>query len=293
MLFHDWLKNDSKIILFDGAMGTEIFKRGIEPGKIPDVLNIEKPDIISDIHKSYYDVGSDMCQTCTFGSSSLNLKKYKLEDRIEEINQKALENIKKICPPNCVIVGDIGPSGEFRPPVGNITIEQWQASFANQVKILENGVDLWHIETISDIEEMKIAIKAVKAVSKKPIIASMTYKKTPRGYFTIMGDSLEKCIQILEQENVDVIGSNCTISSNDMIGLIKESTILTNKPLSAKPNAGMPKLDDKGRAFYDYPVKDFAKDIRKIIDLGAKIVGGCCGTSPETIKEIRKIIDSL
>jgi len=293
MLFHDWLKNDSKIILFDGAMGTEIFKRGIEPGKIPDVLNIEKPDIISDIHKSYYDVGSDMCQTCTFGSSSLNLKKYKLEDRIEEINQKALENIKKICPPNCVIVGDIGPSGEFRPPVGNITIEQWQASFVNQVKILEDGVDLWHIETISDIEEMKTAIKAVKAVSKKPIIASMTYKKTPRGYFTIMGDSLEKCIQILEQENVDVIGSNCTISSNDMIGLIKESTILTNKPLSAKPNAGMPKLDNKGKAFYDYPVKMFAKDIHNIIDLGAKIVGGCCGTSPETIKEIRKIIDSL
>ncbi len=293
MLFHDWLKDDSKIILFDGAMGTEIFKRGIEPGKIPDLLNIEKPDIISEIHKSYYDVGSDMCQTCTFGSSPLNLKKYKLEDRIEKINQKALENLKKICPSNCLIVGDIGPSGEFRPPVGNITIEQWQASFANQVKILENGIDLWHIETISDIEEMKTAIKAVKEASKKPIIASMTYKKTPRGYFTIMGDSLEKCIQILEQENVDVIGSNCTIGSNEMIGLIEDSSKLTKKPLSAKPNAGQPKIDENYRPFYEYPPKDFARDIHDMINLGVKIVGGCCGTSPQTIKEIRKIIDSL
>ncbi len=293
MLFHDWLKNDSKIILFDGAMGTEIFKRGIEPGKIPDILNIEKPDIISEIHKSYYDAGSDMCQICTFGSSSLNLKKYKLEDKIEEINKKALENLKKVCSPNCLIVGDIGPSGEFRPPVGNITIEQWQASFANQVKILENGVDLWHIETFSDIEEMKTAIKVVREASKKPIIASMTYKKTPRGYFTIMGDSLEKCIQILEQEKVDVIGANCTIGSNDMIGLIEESVKLTNNPLSAKPNAGQPKIDENGRPYYEYPDKAFAKDILDMINLGAKIVGGCCGTSPETIKEIRKIIDSL
>ncbi len=293
MLFHDWLKNDSKIILFDGAMGTEIFKRGIEPGKIPDLLNIEKPDIISEIHKSYYDVGSDMCQTCTFGSSSLNLKKYKLEDRIKEINEKALENIKKACPPTCLIVGDIGPSGEFRPPVGNTTSEQWQSSFANQVKILENGVDLWHIETISDIEEMQAAIRAVKKNSEKPIIASMTYNKTPRGYFTIMGDSLEKCIQILEREKVDVIGANCTIGSNDMIGLIEESIKLTNKPLSAKPNAGQPKIDKNGKPFYEYPTKDYARDIHDMINLGAKIVGGCCGTSPQTIMEICKIIDSL
>jgi len=293
MLFHDWLKDDSKIILFDGAMGTEIFKRGIEPGKIPDLLNIEKPDIISEIHKSYYDVGSDMCQTCTFGSSSLNLKKYKLEDRIKEINEKALENIKKVCLPTCLIVGDIGPSGEFRPPVGNTTSEQWQSSFANQVKILENGVDLWHIETISDIEEMQAAIRAVKKNSEKPIIASMTYNKTPRGYFTIMGDSLEKCIQILEQKKVDVIGANCTIGSNDMIGLIEESIKLTNKPLSAKPNAGQPKIDKNGKPFYEYPTKDYARDIHDMINLGAKIVGGCCGTSPQTIMEIRKIIDSL
>lgn len=293
MLLYDWLKDDSKIILFDGGMGTEIFKRGIKPGKIPDLLNIEQPKIVSEIHKSYYDAGSDMCQTNTFGSSKLNLRRYNLENSIKEINERAVENIKNVCPANCLVVGDIGPSGEYRPPVGKASSEQWYSSFFSQMEILEHGVDLWHIETISDIEEMQTAIRAVKAISKKPIIASMTYKKTPRGYFTIMGDSVEKCVQILEQENVDVIGTNCNLVSNEMVGLIKETVTLTNKPISAKPNAGKPKIDENGKPTYEYPIKDFVKDIKDIIDLGAKIVGGCCGTTPQTIKEIRKIINSL
>jgi len=293
MLFHDWLKDNSKIILFDGGMGSEIFKRGITPGKLPDTLNIEQPDLISEIHKTYYDAGADMCQTSTFGSSFLNLQGYRIESQIKEINESALKNIKRACPPNRLIVGDIGPSGVFRPPVGKTTADQWVSSFVKQVNILEEGVDLWHIETISDIEEMEAAIKAIREISKKPIISSMTYKKTKRGFFTIMGDSLEKCVRIQEDKNVDVIGTNCTLGSDEMIGLIKELKELTNKPISAKPNAGQPRVDQNNRAVYDQPIKDFVSDIREIIQLGAKIVGGCCGTSPETIKEIKIVINSI
>ena len=153
-MFNNWLDDDSKIILFDGGMGTEIFKRGIEPGKLPDLLNIENSEVISDIHKAYYDAGSDMVQTNTFGSSYLNLKNYKLEERIIEINQNALENIKAVHPEGTLIVGDIGPSGHFKPPVGQITPDEWKKSFLKQAEVLETGVDLWHIETISDIDEM-------------------------------------------------------------------------------------------------------------------------------------------
>ena len=293
MLFHDWLKNDSKIILFDGGMGSEIFKHGITPGKLPDTLNIEQPDLIFEIHKSYYDAGADMCQTSTFGSSFLNLQGYRIESQIKELNESALSNIKRACPPNRLIIGDIGPSGVFRPPVGKATADQWVSSYVKQVNFLEQGVDLWHIETISDIEEMEAAIKAIREISKKPIISSMTYKKTKRGFFTIMGDSLEKCVRIQEDRNIDVIGANCTLGSDEMIGLIKELKELTNKPISAKPNAGQPRIDQNNRAVYDQPIKDFVSDIREIIQIGAKIVGGCCGTSPTTIKEIRKLIDSL
>ena len=293
MLFHDWLKNDSKIILFDGGMGSEIFKCGITPGKLPDTFNIEQPDLIFEIHKSYYDAGADMCQTSTFGSSFLNLQGYRIESQIRELNENALKNIKRACPPNRLIVGDIGPSGVFKPPVGKVTADQWVSSYLKQVNILEQGVDLWHIETISDIEEMEAAIKAIREISKKPIISSMTYKKTKRGFFTIMGDSLEKCVRIQEDKNVDVIGANCTLGSDEMIGLIKELKELTNKPISAKPNAGQPRLDQNNRAVYDQPIKDFVSDIREIIQIGAKIVGGCCGTSPETIKEIKEVINSI
>jgi 5-methyltetrahydrofolate--homocysteine methyltransferase len=293
MKFKEWLKNEKKIIIFDGGMGSELIKRGIESGKIPDLLNIEEPEVISEIHQSYYDAGSDMCQTNTFGSSYLNLKNHKLENRMAEIISNAIENIKKVCPPYGLIVGDIGPSGEFKPPVGKATFEQWYKSYRDQVKLLENGVDLWHIETISDIDEMLSAIKAVRELSKKPIMCSMTYKKTKRGFFTIMGDSLEKCVNTLEKENVDVIGANCTISSSEMINLTEKLKILTEKPISIKPNAGKPRLNENKRVNYDQSIEEFKKDMKQIIELGAKIVGGCCGTSPQNIMALSEIIKSI
>jgi len=292
LLFNDWLKDNSKIILFNGAMGSELIKRGLTPGKIPDLMNIENPDMIIDVHRSYYEAGSDMCQTNTFGSTPMNLKRYNLEEQIEEIVKNALENIRKACPKGHLVVADIGPTGEFRPPVGSATPEQWYSSFSTQTKLLEKGVDLWHIETISDIEEMITAIKAIRGVSQKPIIASMTYNKTKRGFFTIMGDSLEKCIQLLEDEKIDVIGANCTIGSKEMVELFKIAVNLTNKPFSVKPNAGQPRIEGI-RTFYEQPIEEFAKDIYEMIENGAKIVGGCCGTSPQTIKELRRIIDSI
>ena len=290
MLFQDWLYDDSKVILFDGGMGTELIKRGLDPGKIPDILNLEQPDIISEIHKSYYEAGSNMCQSNTFGSTPLNLRRYKLDNQIEGIIKKALENIKDVCPSGRLIVGDVGPTGEFRPPVGKASSEHWYDSFFTQAKLLEKSVDLWHIETISDIEEILVAIRAIRKVSKKPIIASLTYNRTKKGFFTIMGDSLEKCIKALE--NVDVIGANCTLGSKDMIELLKKAVELTDKPFSVKPNAGQPRIEGI-KTYYDQPIEEFAEDIRKMIELGAKIVGGCCGTSPKTIKAIRNVIDSL
>ncbi|MFW9906909.1 MAG: homocysteine S-methyltransferase family protein, partial [Candidatus Thorarchaeota archaeon] len=261
-------------------------------GKLPDIINIENPDMVVEIHKSYYDAGSDMCQTNTFGSTPLNLRRHSLEERMNEIIEKALDNIQKACPPGRLIVGDIGPTGVFRPPVGKATSKEWFSSFKTQTEMLNDGVDLFHIETISDLEEMLAAVHAIKDVSNKPIIASITYKKTKRGFFTIMGDSLEKCVKALENENVDVIGANCTIGSKDMLDLTKDIRNLTDVPISVKPNAGQPRIEGS-KTFYDQPITEFVNDIQQMIKLGVKIVGGCCGTTPETIWEIRKVIDMI
>ncbi|MCK5343525.1 MAG: homocysteine S-methyltransferase family protein [Candidatus Heimdallarchaeota archaeon] len=213
MSFTQWLSNESKIILFDGAMGTQLMQHNLDPGKIPDLLNIENPEIVKNVLASYYDSGADMVQTCTFSSNLVNLEGQHLSNRLQKINLEALRNIKDIQPSSGkLIVGDIGPSGEFRPPVGEASGDQWKNGFQQQAEVLEAGVDLWHIETMSDLQEMSAAIHAIKEVSQKPIIASMTYRKTKtRGFFTIMGDSLETCVNTLEKENVDVIGANCTL----------------------------------------------------------------------------------
>jgi 5-methyltetrahydrofolate--homocysteine methyltransferase len=270
-------------------MGTQIINHGIEPGKIPDLLNIENPELITEIHHSYYQAGSDMCQTNTFGSNYMNLKKHDIEDKIVPINEAALENIKKAQISESLIVGDIGPSGEFKPPVGKASYEDWCESYLKQAKILYKEIDVWHIETISDIDEMLAAIEAIKEVSNKPIISSMTYRKTKKGFFTLMGDSIESCISKVK-DKVSVIGTNCTLGSKDMIDLFKEINKSTDKPISVKPNAGKPRLDKiTSKTVYEQPIEEYVKDIEKLVKLGAKIVGGCCGTSPSVIHKIKEI----
>ncbi|MFW9929432.1 MAG: homocysteine S-methyltransferase family protein [Candidatus Thorarchaeota archaeon] len=287
------LLESKNVLLFDGAMGTEIFKHGITPGKVPDLMNIEKPEIIQKILADYYKY-CDFVQTATFSSNKLCLAKNKIEDQLESINAKALENIEKVQPKNKLIVGDIGPSGEFRSPVGIITSEQWESSFSSQVRVLEPRIDVWHIETMSDIQEMQSAIKSIKKISQKPIMASMTFRKTKKGFFTIMGDSPSTCIEILEKEKIDVIGTNCTIGSDEMVKLAEELIDLTSKPVLVKPNAGKPRLDfSSGQTNYDQKPEEFVHDIKKMIDLGVKIVGGCCGTTVFHMKLLRKLIDSL
>jgi 5-methyltetrahydrofolate--homocysteine methyltransferase len=266
--------------------------RGIELGKLPDLLNIEKPEVITEIHHSYYEAGSDMCQTNTFGSNFMNLKKHNLQDQLREINEAALENIKRAKLEDTLIVGDIGPSGEFKPPIGKATHESWRSSFLKQAKILQGGIDLWHIETISDLDEMLAAIEAIREISDKPIISSMTYRKTKKGFFTIMGNSVEDCIS-KTQNKVSIIGTNCTLGSNEMIDLLKEIKKYTTKPISVKPNAGKPRLDSKtSKASYDQSIEEYVQDIHEMINLGAKIVGGCCGTSPNTIQQIKNVLKS-
>ena len=292
MQFFSWLKNKNKIILFDGAMGTQIIQQGLEWGKLQDILNIENLSVIQNILSNYYKAGSDMVQTCTFGSNLLSLKSHNLTEQLELINSKALENCLYARPRQKLVVGDIGPSGSYRPPVGTVDEKEWINGFKSQVEILESGVDVWHVETMVDIKEMQSAITAIKDVSKKPIMASMTYRNTKRrGFYTLMGDSLEECIDILEDEQVAVIGTNCTLGAHEMIQLAKDMKELTTRPLLMKPNAGQPRLEG-GSVVYDQEPDKFVSDINEMIEAGVKIIGGCCGTTPEHIHKLRKLIDS-
>ncbi|MFX0205990.1 MAG: homocysteine S-methyltransferase family protein [Candidatus Hodarchaeota archaeon] len=287
------LLHEKEILLFDGALGTELMLRGLKPGEAPDIWNIDHPEVIREVFQKYYDAGSDIVQTATFRANGVALEKYGIEDQLDEINKSSGEILQSVCPENKCVIGDIGPSGEFLEPVGKASINELRLSFQRQAKALAPYVDAWHLETFSDLREMKAAVLAVQIESNKPIIASMTFKKTPKGYFTIMGNTVIDCVSELLDSGVSVIGSNCTLSSEDFFDLVKTMRVVAPKiPLSIKPNAGNPELEN-GKSVYKQSPEDFVRDIKKILEHDGQIIGGCCGTGPKHIQLLRKLIDDL
>ena len=267
-------------------MGSRLIDFGLQPGTPPESWNITHPEKIKQIHLEYFSAGSDIVLTNTFGGSRLKLEAHGHGDKVKEYNTKAVEIAKEICPPNGYIAGDIGPSGKFLPPVGSITEQELIESYSEQTKILaEAEVDLFFIETMVDLKEAEIAVNAAKEASNIPVFASITYKKTKRGFFTIMGDSVEQCSKVLREAGVDAKGANCTISSEDMIDLIPLIANSTNLPIIAKPNAGQPQLVEGKTIYLSKPI-EFTQDIQQMIINGASIVGGCCGSNPKFINEI-------
>ncbi|MFC1558356.1 homocysteine S-methyltransferase family protein [candidate division KSB1 bacterium] len=279
-----------RILLMDGGMGTMLIAAGLTEDDVPELWNIEHPDRIKQIHSAYYSAGSDIVQTNTFGGSKLKLEKKGLGDRAYEANRAAVQLALEICPEDKYLAGDIGPLGEFLQPSGTYTEEDFIAVFKEQAEaLLEGGVHLFSIETMMDIREAVAALKAVKMVSDLPVFVELVFNETPRGFFTLMGNSVEKCIKELDDNGADVVGSNCNLKSELMVKLAGEIRKNTSLPVIIQPNAGQPQLKD-GQVIYEQSIYDYLADIHKIIDEGVNIIGGCCGTNPEYIQGIYKII---
>ena len=279
-----------KVLLLDGAMGSMLLSMGLESGRPPDDWNVEKPDAVQSVHHAYKEAGSDILLTNTFGSNRLRLRASKAKLDHDEANRNAVR-ICRAASNGCMVSGDIGPSGLYLPPVGNTTIEEMQSAFLDQARILENcGVDLFSVETMSDIREAVAAIRAVKSVSEKPVMVSMTFASTPKGFFTVMGDSVEKCASTLIDEGADIIGANCTLTSRDMIELSGQLVSASLVPVAIQPNAGQPSLRE-GEICYDQKPEEFVSDMLEIARHGARILGGCCGTNPDFIRALRRAID--
>ncbi len=274
-------------------MGSELIAAGLPTRTPSESWNVTAPEKVKQIHKNYFDAGSNAVLTNTFGGTRIKLAALEYGDKVEEYNAKAVGIVRSVCPDGCFVGGDIGPTGKFLPPVGKATTDDFSENFLEQAKILaENGVDFFFIETMMDIKEAEAAVLAARKVANIPIFASITYQKTKRGYFTVMGNSIEQCVTILEKAGADVIGANCTIGSDDMIELIVQLRNATKLPISAKPNAGMPELRN-GETVYPTIPEDFARDIVQIVNAKANVVGGCCGTDPQYIKQITKVLKGI
>ena len=270
-------------VILDGAMGSLLMDMGLHSGQPPEEWTIKYPDRIGKTHKLYHEAGSDILQTNTFGASYYRLKECGIAEHHDLVNQKAVEICRKYGG-DSLVSGDIGPSGLLLEPLGPATLEELENAFYKQATILEKaGVDLFSIETMIDIEEAVLAVKAIRNISAKPIIANMTYSQTGKGYYTVMGNSLAECTKKFIDAGADIIGTNCNLDSAELYELAEELLTLTTTPISIKPNAGQPVLNGD-TVSYGQSADEFVQGMVNINKLGIQILGGCCGTTPAYIK---------
>ena len=273
-----------RTVIFDGAMGTMLLAAGLPSGGIPELWNIEKPEVIATVHRQYYEAGADAVHTNTFGGTAIKLHQKGLADQMEAINKAAVAIARQVCPSHAFVAGDLGPTGKMIKPVGDAEMDELEETFYRQAAaLLAGGADLISIETMFSLQEALAAVRGAKKAGDCPVIAATTFNKTPNGFFTLMGESVAQCISAFEAESVDIIGSNCSLASSDMIELTGEMRSLTQKPILLQPNAGKP-IQQNGAVVYKQTAEEFAADIRQIIDAGADLVGGCCGTNADFIK---------
>jgi len=284
---------EKRTVILDGGMGTELMKHGFSQGECPEKWNIEKPDVIKSIHRSYFEAGSDVVLTNSFGGSKLKLSSYGLDDVCYELNRQAGLLAQAVRPDGKFVAGSMGPTGKFLEPQGEHTEGEIEEAYGTQAKGLSDGeVDFILIETQYDLKEALCALRAARNNALCPVFVTMTFETYPRGFFTMMGNSVSQCIAGLEEENVPVIGANCTLDSEDMAELIKSMRTSTSLPLIAQANAGKATLSSEGEVSYSQGIKNYVKYVPQIIDSGANIIGGCCGTDPDYIRRITQILAS-
>lgn len=289
----DFLKfvQNNEITLLDGAMGTELKKRDVM-GNFNN--NIENREIVKNIHESYIKVGSDAIITNTFSMNKLYLKDKNKDYDLSLLNKEGIKIAKEAAGTKHFILGDIGSTGKLLKPYGEYEEKEFIEVFKEKAKILaDEGVDAFIIETMVDLREAVTALKACKSVADLPVIVSLSYNTIDKGGRTVMGNSAAEVAQKLKKESADIIGTNCgSLDPKQMAEIVKVLKDNTDLPIMVEPNAGQPKLKGE-ETIYDMEPAVFSEGIMACIAAGAKIVGGCCGTTPEHIKELAKKIGKI
>ena len=283
---------DTRVLVSDGAMGTMLQQKGLAAGECAEEWNISHTEVVRTIHKAYIDAGADIIETNSFGGNRSRLSLHGFGDKVVEFNSTAVQLARSICPSNKFIAGSVGPSGEFLEPMGSATYEKLYDIFSEQIiALISAGVDLIIIETMSDVTEVRAAATATRDINGDiPLILSMTFEKSPAGFYTMMGITPEQAVQMLEELKPDAIGSNCGNGAPEMLELMKVFRSLTSLPLLAQANAGKPILNGNEYSYSELP-EERGEYARQLLELGVNIIGGCCGTTPEHISAIRSVID--
>lgn len=282
-----------KVLVGDGAWGTFIYQKGLQVGECPEKWNLDRPDDIKDIAQKYVDAGSHMVETNSFGGSRFKLASYGLEDKAYEIN-KAAARLSAEAEGEHWVLGSIGPTGKMLI-MGDVTDDDLYDAFKEQAKALyDGGADLICVETMTANDEAALAVKAAKENTDAEVICTFTFDKTVQeDYKTMMGISPKEAVQAALDAGADIIGTNCGNGTERMVEIVQEiRKDFPNVPVLVQANAGMPVNVDGVDVFPETP-EQMSGFVTKLIEAGANIIGGCCGTNPEHIKAIRLVIDEF
>jgi len=284
--------NSDEILVADGATGSNLQRMGLRPGQPPEDLIIDNPDIVFKLEGMFVEAGSDIILTCTFGGTRLRMKDSKYRERAPEVNTRAAELARKAASArtDVLVAGSMGPTGQLVKPYGPLESDEAKATFAEQAKALaEGGVDLLLIETMFAFEETDAAFEGARSVTDLPIVVSFSYD---RGTRTMMGVKPKDVLKRYKEKGATVVGANCGNTLENMELVIKEyCETAPGFPFWAKPNAGLPHMDiQTEQAVYDMGPEDMAAFANKYVSAGAKIVGGCCGSTPEHVAAIARAV---
>jgi 5-methyltetrahydrofolate--homocysteine methyltransferase len=277
--------------LLDGGLGSLLIARGLPPGTAPESWVLSRPDDVRRAHGDYVSSGSDAVHTATFGANTIRLSRFSLADRCEAINAEAVRLARESGAR--FVLADVGPTGEYLPPVGTGDPRAFREAFLRQGRVLAGGApDALHVETMTDLREALVALEALhEAAPSLPVMVSLTFDRKKRGFFTIMGDPLAGSLRALADAGADAVGANCTLTSADMRPLAEEARAAVDLPLVIQPNAGSPEIRD-GTVSYSQAPEVFAEEMALVASLGVKLVGGCCGTDPRFIRALRSRLGS-
>ena len=281
---------ESRILIYDGSKGYLLQKMGLRGGECAELWNAEKPDMVREVYSQYKDAGSDVIQTNTFTGNRITLDKHSLGDRTYELNYLGTKLAREIAGEDMFVAASIGPLGMLFEPSGELTFEIAYEAFKEQIRAVEDGgADLINFETFTDLAEMRAALLAAKENTSLPVICSMAYEAGGR---TLMGNDPQTVAAVLLALGADMIGTNCSFGAGHMLEIVRKLHEAQGGFLSVKPNAGLPEMID-GKACYRESAESFASQISEYVKYGARLIGGCCGTTPEYIKAVKEKLEKL
>jgi 5-methyltetrahydrofolate--homocysteine methyltransferase len=279
------------IVVGDGAWGTLLMTRGLKPGQAPEVFNLTRPEVLEEVARLYLDAGAEVITANTFGGSPARLRQSGLDGETESINRAGVEAARRAAGDDAYVSASVGPCGHVLTPYGDADPGDVSVGFARQIRALvKAGVDLICIETMTDLTEAILAVRAAREVAPQvPVAATMTFERTRRGFFTVMGNSIEQAVRGLSEAGADILGSNCGNGIETMVEIAREFRARTDRPVAIQSNAGLPEHRAGALLYPDTPDL-MAEQAGVLADLGVALIGGCCGTTPAHIQAIRRVV---